>query len=313
MRFIFTKMLENQIHYEHTFSTYERKPGTNIYSFQYPEHWLSSSSQHKSVMVRSVRVIPAAREISLTGLLLRRGESSVNISFYISIASNEDMNVLNSKFIDDIKSLQLEHSIDIDNKRYKNNPPGIYEIMFSGRDYRIFYSHKFRRLYLTVISPYMYFNFEYEDDLQGGNKGVTANSDFCTILNLPDGDLLFKNIGSYQASHLTEQQFYNYINTVHGNNINIEFKGNTKEIKSLSFANVWNRSNIIVTSSLSSLSENKYLMMSNMIYSPPKTFEISGYNKGFDINLIELNSQNELVLPADGKDKIVVEMILVAS
>ena len=76
-----------QIKYDHTFTTYDHKPGTNLYSFRYPEHWLSYNSYRKGIKVRSVRVNAAARDISIQGLFLRKENEVISVSFNLSLAS----------------------------------------------------------------------------------------------------------------------------------------------------------------------------------------------------------------------------------
>ena len=308
MRFIFTKMLENQIQYDHTFTTYEHRPGTNLYSFQYPEHWLSSSSQRKSVKVRSVRVNAAARDINLNNLLLYKGTDSMNISFNFSLASGEDMSVLNSKLDNDMKNILEEYKIDIENDKIVF-PATRY--VFSGRDYAIRYNFTTGSLIFAIRTPGMFFKFHFIENAAGENIAVEASDDFCSMLNLVDGDRLFNVIGSYQANHISWEHFLNYLDNTE-NNVYIGFQ-NEREVNYIEFKNVWNRSNIIITSSLSSMCENKYLMLSNTVNRPPKTFEINGFNRGFELSLIDLDERREIELPADGKDKIVVEMILIAA
>ena len=107
-------MIENQIQYDHTFCSYEHKPGTNLYSFTYPEHWRSYNSQNKSVMVRSMRVNAAERSLILRGLsLYKSGTEGLNISFSLSLASGENMSVLNSKLNYEKQSAQNEYMIDV--------------------------------------------------------------------------------------------------------------------------------------------------------------------------------------------------------
>ena len=110
-------MAAYHIEYDHTFTTYDHKPGTNLYSFLYPEHWLSFNPNHKGVKVRSVRVNAAARDINIKGLVLRKGSESKNISFSLSLASDEVMRVLNSKLNNERRGILEEYKIDVENAR----------------------------------------------------------------------------------------------------------------------------------------------------------------------------------------------------
>ena len=300
-------MIENQIHYDHTFTTYEHKSGTNLYSFQYPEHWRSYNAQHKSLMIRSVRVNAAARNIKLQGINLYKSGSipnGINISFNISLASNEGMNVFNSKFEDVKQSIQNEYMIDVENARLIKPPadPPIL-CLFSTRDYEINYNYESKSLNFDVRGAGMYFVFD---------NNAKASDDLLSILNLEDNEL-FLNINEYQNDFISPQkeaELNEYFESI-DDKVGVEFFG--RELHRLTFHNVWDRDNVIVTSSLSSMCENKYLMLSNTVNTPPKSFEINGFNKGFELNLINLEDNTEVELPADGKDKIVVEMILIAT
>ena len=286
-----------RIKYDHTFTTYEHKPDTNLYSFQYPEHWLSFNSNRKSVKVRSVRVNAAARDINIKGLVLRKGSEGVNISFNLSLASDEDMSVLNSKLNTERREILEEYKIDVENARL-NEPLTVCR--FAGRDYEIKYNFTTGSLHFSILTSEMFFEF----------LSPEVSDDFCSILNLDDGSELFKTLAKYQASTISKAEFDAYLSR-YKNEIEIEF-ANEREVMQIVFKNVWNRSKIIVTSSLSSLCENRYLMLSNTVNRPPKMFEINGFNKGFELSLIDLDERREIELPADGKDKIVVEMILLA-
>ena len=293
-----------RIEYDHTFTTYDHKPGTNLYSFQYPEHWLSYNSYHKRVKVRSVRVNAASRNLFLRGINLYKNgtvTNGINISFNISLASGEGMNVFNSKLENVKQSIQNEYTIEVENGRLEH-PSETSLILFNTRDYEINYNYESKSLNFDVRGAGMYFVFD---------NNAKASDDLLSILNLEDNEL-FLNINEYQKDFILPQreaELNAYFESI-DNDVNIEFYG--KELHKLVFNNVWNRDKIIITSSLSSLCENRYLMLSNTVNMPPKTFEINGFNKGFELNLLNLDDNSEVELPADGKDKIVVEMILEA-
>ena len=86
----------------------------------------------------------------------------------------------------------------------------------------------------------MYFHIE---------NNCRLSKDLESILNL-DSNELFERLGTYQnimIKELQETVIMDYFNSIK-DIVNIECNGN--EVLSITFYNVWNRSNIIITSSL---------------------------------------------------------------
>ena len=102
----------SQIQYDHIFVSYQHKSNTNNYSFTFPEHWRSYNSSSKSVLVRSIKVNAAARDAIVRGIKLRGGSLILNISFQISLASDEDTSVLNTKLNQEKRNIFEEYKAD---------------------------------------------------------------------------------------------------------------------------------------------------------------------------------------------------------
>ena len=76
---------------------------TNEYVYKYPEHWNTYKGK-KEIGLRSVIVKNASRDLKLKNIYFRSNAPvNVNISFSISLSSNDDMSAANDKFKKAIK------------------------------------------------------------------------------------------------------------------------------------------------------------------------------------------------------------------
>ena len=131
---------------------------------------------------------------------------------------------------------------------------------------------------------------------------VYTSSDFRQMMNI-ENDELFKSIASYQSGEIEKSEI-----TI-PNNVSLEFNDDGL-LLAINFKNVWNRSSLLISSTLSTLSEQKIICISDEQYNPPKEYDVSGYRKDFSISLFDRDALVEL--PIDGKDIIIIEMLLIA-
>lgn len=54
------------------------------------------------------------------------------------------------------------------------------------------------------------------------------------------------------------------------------------------------------------------MCIANEILTPPKHYTIHGFNTSFEISLYDSSHNDKIILPLDGKDKIIVEAILIS-
>ena len=310
---------EYQIYYEHTITNYEHHEGTNEYVFNFPDHWIQYPSKQHLVALRSINILPATRDFFIKNIQLKRDgvdAFSVDLSMRLYLSCNEDMGVLNDKLNKAIYNIYKEYSEEVNEARISS--PGTHKYL-SVRDYTIFYTQTdnsliFRILSTGVNNPF-YFKF-----LVGENDDLEYTSDdFKYMVGIPNDDI-FKNLAKYQNNTITKEDLDTFLKTLP--NVEVRFNDNNAEgvlsdneskmITDIIFKNVWNRNNLIISSTLSSLSENRYLTMSNTRHNPPKVYEINGYNTRFSIFLFDPGNQEQRELPTDSKDIITIEIILIA-
>ena len=143
-------------------------------------------------------------------------------------------------------------------------------------------------------------------DIESGS--VLDSNDFCELMNVPQQ--LFTNIALVQSSVMRKEDFNSYLESANLN-VAIEWYDDADlRMKAIRFTDVWNRSQLIVASSLSTLAEDKYFTLSNVQYDSPKYYTVNGYTKFFTISLYDVNMRRPVHLTS--KDLIVIEMILVA-
>jgi len=81
------------------------------------------------------------------------------------------------------------------------------------------------------------------------------------------------------------------------------------KIKRIVFDNVWDRENIYVQASFVDLAYGNYLGVTNDSYYPPKEYPITFGDQKFWIRLYD-SFGNEIELPNDGKDNLIIESIM---
>ena len=289
----FTLNSAYQICYEHAFNNpIEHKPGTNKYTYQYPDHWIQYPGRLHSVAVRSVTVKPAARDIAFRNLFLKRKEQEseldIGINVECSLSYGEDMNRFNERMKDEMKYLFENYKLDRGSEKLEWLPS----------DVRIFYRYSKNELVFKITNETHYFLCN--DD---GENAVYTSDDFKSLVGIKD-DLVFRNIARYQ---LHDDATFEEVPGVE-----VRFRGDTKQVTRIVFKNVWNRSQLTVNSSFSSLAEQHFLTLSNVINPIPKYFEINGFKTDFSIYLYDACLKSPVELPLDGKDLMLVELLLVA-
>lgn len=282
-----------QICYEHAFmNCIDHKPGTNKYTYQYPDHWIQYPGRLHSVAVRSVTVKPAARDIGFQNIFLRSNtegsDLQVGLNSNFVLSYGEDMNQFNERMKEEIKDLYDNYRIEINNANSEWRPT----------DFRIFYKYSKNELVFQVTNDTHYF-FCIDDNADA----VYTSQDFKSLVGIQD-DQVFINIARYQST--AESEF----KAVPG--VDVRFRGDTTQVTAIIFKNVWNRSQLIVNSSFSSLAEQHFLALSNIINPVPKYFEINGFKTDFSVFLYDACLKNPVELPLDGKDLIIIELLLVA-
>ena len=98
------------------------------------------------------------------------------------------------------------------------------------------------------------------------------------------------------------------IDRISNNNI---FQDESNNIIRLEFPNVWDRENIYVQASFVDLAYGNYLGVTNDTYYPPKIYPIVYGDNKFWIKLYD-SLGNEIEVPNDGKDNLIVESIMIA-
>ena len=79
----------------------------------------------------------------------------------------------------------------------------------------------------------------------------------------------------------------------------------------IEFPNVWDRENLYVQASFVDLAYGNYLGVTNDTYTPPKIYPIVFGDQKYLIRLYD-SLGNEIELPNDGKDNLIIESIMIA-
>jgi hypothetical protein len=309
-----TSLSENQdyqIYYEHTFTNYEHTNGTNEYSFKYPDHWIQYPSQQHLAALRSITIEPSAREITFNNIKLKRDDLQnnslleLNLNMSIPLAYGDDMNVLNSKIREQIDYKYTEYKNEVNEARVSTPNTPSY---LGCNDYTFCYDQSSNCFVMKILTkagisnPYYFYFQDFADQAE------YTSSDFKAIVGIKD-DSLFVAISKYQNAVMTKTELLSFVSH---NFPTIKLGWNDALITEVIFTNVWNRSRLLVSSSLSTLSENRFLTLTNTYHNPPKLYDVKGYNGKFSIYLYNASSKAEIELPKDGADSIVIEMILIA-
>lgn len=283
-----------KVYYEHCFTRSSlHRAGTNTYEFKFPDYWTNFNGQ-RALALRRLLIQPSARDISVSNMYLKKTGAGLNqnIGFNISLALGDDMNVFNDKLVQQIKLMTDEYSDE-----HTDN-------VFGTRDFEVKYNYSNGQLIFNILTvdtsdPY-YFSF---------SDGFETSADLKAIIDLSSDDV-FKVITKYMNGTMTESE-YN-VAMLSYPTVSVMFYTGTTLPQTIVFDNVWSRSSLFIASSLSTMAESQFLAMSNEKYSPPKYYDFKSSSNTFVIQLYDLNQESPIELPADGKDRIIIEMILVA-
>ena len=296
---------EPQIFYEHVFNNYiEHKPNTNEYVYKYPEHWNTYKGK-KEIGLRSVIVKNASRDLKLKHLFFRSNVPvNVNIGFSISLSSNDDMSAANEKFKKAIKTKYIEYKDEMDNIRL-TNPTA--KNNFGIDDYCIEYLHATNEFWIKVLKN----DSEFPCYLYVEKANEYMSEDLKSILNVEDE--LFAFISMLCNNEITRSTFDEYIRAYP--NVIIRFNSDNPDdtkITGIGFKKVWNRETLFISSSISTLAEDKFLTLSNVEHNPLKYYDITGYPSTFSLYLYDASKKNNVEIPNDRKDLMLVEMLVCA-
>ena len=292
-----------QIIYEHVFTKYiEHKEGTNEYVYNFPEHCINYTATKKEIGLRSITVKSAARDLRMSNMYFKNSNCLVNIGFSVSLGQNEDMTVLNEKLKKDIKTKYIEYKDEIDNIRLTT--PNT-TIDFGINDYTIQYEHSKNELWIKILkndpNNISYIHFEVAD--------TYMSTDLKGVLGIDDE--VFNKIAKLQADEITKEAFNTFISQ--HPNVVVDFVSDEEtKIKGIGFKNIWNREQLFITSTLSTLAEDKFLTLSNIEHNPLKWYELSGYKPTFSLFLYDSTQKNSVEIPNDQRDLILVEMLICA-
>ena len=296
-----------RIRYEHVFTNYiEHKTGTNEYVYEFPEHWLSFQGK-KEIGLRDITVKPAARDLRMSNMYFKNSKCLVNIGFSVSLGQNEDMTVLNEKLKKDIKTKYIEYKDEIDNLRL-STPNTTIE--FGINDYIIQYEHANNEFWIKVLkndpNNVSYLHFEIADKYM--------SDDLKAVLGIDD--IVFNKIARLQSvgnQNIDRTEFNTFMKEYP--NVIVDFISNDvneTKIKGIGIKKVWNREQLFIASTLSTLAEDKFLTLSNIEHNPLKCYEIRGYNTTFSIFLYDSTHKNMVEIPNDQRDLLLVEMLISA-
>ncbi len=243
-------------YYEHLFSKYNHVVGSNRYSFDFPNYWRETVYNNRVVQLRKLLITPSARDFTVTNLFLKNGDDLLNISFRVSLAPNEGMEVFNDRLLQTIPLMIQEYRDDHDTSK------------FGVRDFEICYNFSKRQLIFNILSRYdgesnaNYFHFD--------NTESSSDLDAITGVNCTE---LFATIRSFQEGTITLEEFQQALKKMPSVDVLMPENAETS-IQRIVFNNVWSRSTLFVTSSLSESNELHYLGLSNEVYSPPKVYNV---------------------------------------
>ncbi len=296
---------KDQICYEHVFTNYiEHTNGTNEYKYNFPEHWLQFISKTNEIGLRSIKIQRSSRDIKLGNIYVKRDdELLLNVGTSISLSSNDDMTRYNDKLVNEIYTRYQVYKDEIDNARIDEPTVKSYLTL---NDYTMEYLHSTNVFWIKVTKS------DDETYLHVAAADSYSNDDFKNVMNISD-DSLFENIAALQNGTMERPTFDEFISSL--GNVSIVFctdSATETKIKAIGFSNVWNRDSIFISSSLSTLAEDKFMTISNVEYATLKWYEVNGYVSKFTIYLYDASRKNAVQLPTDGNDLILIEMLLIA-
>ena len=297
--------MEPHIVYEHVFcNPIDHRAHSNEYIYKFPEHF-SNSRGRKEIGLRSVTIKNASRDLKLQHIFFKSDAPvNVNISFSVSLSSNDNMSDANNKFKKAIKTKYIEYKDEIENIRLSNpNTPNHFGI----NDYTIEYVHSSNEFWIKVLKQ----DSEHPCYINVSKADTYMSDDLKSILDIDDE--LFSKIALMQSGELSRAQLNDYLAT--HTNVILRYNSNDAndtKLTGIGFTNVWNRDTIYITSTLSTLAEDKYLTLSNIEHSPLKYYDLTSYASTFSLYLYDADKKNNVELPRDNKDLMLIEMIVCA-
>ncbi len=146
-------------------------------------------------------------------------------------------------------------------------------------------------MYITNTDPKYHFVFD---------STCTASDDLRTITN-STAELFTELTSNYDAFN----EKYNGDDGVYAH-----VTYNDNGIRSLEFGNVWSREKVKVNASFVDLSRNQFLGYTNSVFNPPKSYSITCGDIKFSISLLNVMNDEEVILPSDKADTLVIEAML---
>ena len=285
----------SHIYNEHGFTNnYDHVEGTNRYMYRYPDSWRQYYYTKHMVGIRSIELIPAAREFEINGMSIKNNSGlNISISFSSTINTGQTMTEYNkelNKIVND-RYEQVHETGDTQLKR------GSYAMKYDCKS-------KSFSFYVATTDD-CYFHFDYRDKI--------VSKDLESILNITDGFFLkladylnddpqFPDDESFTYEQLMECKDMKHINIKWMDEVNHE------KPYVITFYNVWDRERVYVSSSLVG-HDKQFLGFSNCYYNPPKYFQITNSDNRFYIDLFD-SVLNPVELPKDKADTLVIESIL---
>ena len=153
----------------------------------------------------------------------------------------------------------------------------------------------------TTILPKSIYTIYYNPSTKNLVFDITTTAAYYFII---DGNATVSNDFKYITGKDT---FKDGIKT-YDNNTDKANNSNT-HIRQVIFENVWDRENIYVQASFVDLAYGNYLGVTNDSYYPPKIYPIVFGDQKFWIKLYD-SLANEIELPNDGKDNLIIESIM---
>ena len=250
------------------------------YLYEYPKHWFENPGK-KAIEVRDVKFIAAGRLMILYNFAIVKGSEEFRPLIRVSLSEGDSMNVFNETLKHDLLYL---HSV-------KNNSIEPFE-------YQIGYNYSDNSFDFIISSNNnIYFKFDLAEKY--------SSNDFQQCMGINDS--VFQNFGKYGAKLISKEQLIFSLPS----NVEIGFDIN-ENINKIKFHNVWNRGIVAVKSSLSNIGDESFLCIANDSLAPTKFYPVNGFNSSFEITLYSVTGGERIILPKDGRDIVIVELILIA-
>lgn len=249
------------------------------YIYEFPKHWFENPGK-KAIEVRSVKFIPAGRTLILFNFSVVSGSEKFRPLINVSLSEGDSMSTFNEILKHDLLYLHKNSTIS----------PLEYQISYNQSD------NSFQ--FVTSSNNNIYFEFD--------NVDKYSSEDLRKILGIDD-ESTFKNFGKYCAKLMSKDELLKLTPS----NVQLGFDSSGHIIK-IKFLNVWNRGAVAVKSSLSNIGDESFLCIANDSLAPTKYFPVNGFNSSFDVTLYSITGGEMVNLPRDGRDIVIIELILIA-